>query len=93
MGDKPHPFASVSERLLGNGEGSAAEARLAREKILKPTDGRTLRSKGKSVTVNYRVTPQFKRDLFELAQAESLTMTDILERALEVYKHTRRSQK
>ncbi|KUO56047.1 MAG: hypothetical protein APF80_12470 [Alphaproteobacteria bacterium BRH_c36] len=68
--------------------------RLGREKPpLSRTDGRVLRSKGKSVVVNYRVTPQFKQDLYDLAQAKGLTMTEVLEEALTFYKKSETEKK
>lgn len=80
-------FEFSSKRLL---EGSTADVeRQAREKVVSPTDGRVRRSKGKTVNVNYRVTPAFKQDLQELAHASGVTMTEILEQALETYKHAR----
>lgn len=82
-----HPFAFTAARLRDASD--AAGERQAREKVVSPTDGRVRRSKGKTVNVNYRVTPAFKRDLQEIARATGVTMTEILERALETYKQTR----
>ncbi len=85
-----NPFGSVVERMRGGRKraGSEAEARRPREKVLSPTDGRVLRGKGKTVPVNYRVTPEFKQDLFDLAKEDGISMTDVLERAVALYKRT-----
>ena len=81
-----HPFQNAVERLKKTETERADDARRSREKVLSRTDGRVLRGKGKNVTVNYRVTPQFKQDVYDMAQTEHITMTEVLERAVELYK-------
>ena len=85
-----NPFGNVLERMKGGDarKGSEADARRPRERVLSPTDGRVLRSKGKTVPVNYRVTPEFKQDVFDLAKEDAITMTEVLERAVALYKRT-----
>ena len=83
-----HPFDTAKEQLANAGR--TATERKARERVLSPTDGRVLRSKGKTEVVNYRVTPAFKEDLYELAKAEEVSMTTILERAVAAYKEARK---
>lgn len=70
--------------------GASVEDRKAAEKpVLSATDGRRLRRTGRDVAVNYKVTPEFKQKLYAFAEAEGVSMVEILERALEVYERSR----
>ena len=73
--------------------GATIEDRKAAEKpVLSPTDGRRLRRTGRDIAVNFKVTPDFKQQLYALAAAEGTSMVEILERALEAYARSRETK-
>jgi hypothetical protein len=91
--DIDDPFV-VFKRRRERREGRHASAeRRPLEKVVARTDGRSARGKGKTETVNYRVTPEWKNKLARLAAEEKITMTEVLERALDVYDKSHRRKR
>jgi hypothetical protein len=64
---------------------SVADRRAAEKPELSPTDGRRLRRTGRDVPVNFKVRPEWKQRLYNLAEAQGVAMVEILERALDAY--------
>jgi hypothetical protein len=88
-----NPFENFLERKAKRRGGHASDERRPREKVVSRSDGRSARSKGKTITVNYRVTPEWKKQLEALAKEEEVTMTEVLERALELYGKSRKRKR
>ena len=100
--DHKHSNAIDMKSILTNGmrnmlgstprktAGSTVEDRQAGErKARKPNDGRRLKRGVRTEQLNMRVTVEFKDRLFEIANTEGIYMTEVLERALEVYEKSR----
>ena len=63
------------------------EARTVRERRIggAPVDGRRLRSTGRTMQVNIKVTPEFKKLLERLARQRKSSIVGIIEHAVECY--------
>lgn len=58
-------------------------ARKAREKLVRSTvDSRTLKGKGRTVQLNFKVTPEIKEALDAYVEAEDTTIADLMETVL-----------
>jgi len=66
--------------------GATLDERKAAEKpAMSKTDGRRLRRTGRDVAINMKVTPEFKKRLYEASRRGGVPMVVIIERALEAY--------
>jgi hypothetical protein len=65
------------------GDSTKKTARKARERLVRAAvDGRTLRSKGRTVQLNFKVTPEIKEALDARVEAEDTTIADLMEAVL-----------
>ena len=78
-------MAALKEKFAAANVGRVVDRAASERRAMRPDDARQLRGKGPSEQLNIRVSPEFKRMLFELCRDIGLTQTEIVMRGVELY--------